>query len=238
MDKFESGRVKLFVHELRLKAITDVENKRGPGSVTADTFFEVLDSLPVPESQFETWWNSVKGTIQADAAAHFAAAAAGAAAGAPVLTAKQLLEFYAQKLMAHFSAEREQEVYRRFIALKQGTSKPSAFHSELKALHTELGSRVGAFELSERFEQGLHEKVRKHLDAHNPFSLSAAGAFTANCQRRGLHLGQSRSRSQGRALKEEGGLRDGGRGQSRAVRIRPAKAALLHTPRVEHHSFH
>ena len=171
MDKFESGRVKLFVHELRLKAITDVENKRGPGSVTADTFFEVLDSLPVPESQFETWWNSVKGTIQADAAAHFAAAAAGAAAGAPVLTAKQLLEFYAQKLMEHFSAEREQEVYRRFIALKQGTSKPSAFHSELKALHTELGSRVGAFELSERFEQGLHEKVRKHLD-HTLITLS------------------------------------------------------------------
>lgn len=87
-------------------AITDVENRRGPGSVMDDTLLEVLESVPVPDSQFDTWWGLVKDTIMSDASTQDAlgiGAAAGSMTVAPVLSAGQLLESYVKKLMAEAS---------------------------------------------------------------------------------------------------------------------------------------
>jgi hypothetical protein len=74
-----------------------------------------------------------------------------------------LFAFYEKKLKAEFAKERETEVYNRYQGLKQGNKKPGDFFSELSSLHRELGQRVGEYELSERFENGLHEKVKTHV---------------------------------------------------------------------------
>lgn len=70
----------------------------------------------------------MKATIVSEASAHVATAAGavvGHAAIAPDLK-KQVLEFYGKNFMERFSAEREQEVYGRYTALKQNTVNLSA----------------------------------------------------------------------------------------------------------------
>ena len=171
LEPFHCKGVDQFLHEVKQKALVDVELKRGAGSVTPATFFQVLDSLPKPHSRHADWWATKKATFLADAAAHAqaanpapAAAAAPAAPAAPAAAnAWQLFDYYKHILTEHFKAEAEQTDHGEFTTAVQGDGKPSDFYQRLSTLHAGLAGRVSTYQLADRFVEGLQPTVREHI---------------------------------------------------------------------------
>ena len=162
MAEFKHTELDLFLTAVLQLGLNEPARK---GVLTVEGLKLFLDALPVRGSDFRRWYDGVKDTLIAAAAAHHQVAVPGAAgpaaAGQPALTATQLFDYYEHLLTQYFKAAQLGEYQRELSSAVQGHRSPKMFKDQLLELERKLPGHVGNFQVAERFVQGLHPKVRE-----------------------------------------------------------------------------